>query len=157
MIGFFLPSYSRSIRKQQQKSPKFYLFDTGIKKALEDSLDIPIKAQTYAFGLAFEHFILLECFKLNHYFKKNYKFSYYKTKTGLELDLIIQKTGQKDIIVEIKSTTEIRKDHIKTIKRLSEDWKQDHLAEVWSLDSQNQKIEKIKCLHWKSALKKHFL
>ncbi|MCZ0931893.1 MAG: AAA family ATPase [Oligoflexia bacterium] len=157
LIGFFLPAYNRSIRKQQQKAPKFYLFDMGVKKALEETLDIPIKPRTYAFGQAFEHFIILECFKLNHYFRKNYKFSYYKTKTGLELDLIIQRPRQKDLIVEIKSTDEIRKDHIKTIKRLSEDWKQDHLAQVWSLDSQNQKINGINCLHWKSALKKYFL
>ena len=156
LLGFYLPAYSRSIRKQQQKAPKFYLFDIGVKKALEETLGITPKPKTFGFGQAFEHFIILECFKLNHYFRRSYKFSYFKTKTGLEIDLIIQRPQKKDMIVEIKSTTEIKTDHIKTIKKISKDWKAPHLAQVWSLDDQAQKIESINCLPWREALKKTF-
>src|SRR5690606_10177246 len=35
LIGFQLPAYSRSLRKQQLSSPKFYLFDTGVKRAFD--------------------------------------------------------------------------------------------------------------------------
>ena len=143
MVGFFLPAYHRSVRKQQQQAPKFYLFDPGVKKALEETLTWPLKPGTFAFGQAFEHFILLECFKLNHYFRRAFRFSYFKTKNGLEIDLIIQRPGKKELLVKIKSTNEIRKDHIKVIKKFSADWRIPHEAQIWSLDEQIQKIEGI--------------
>ena len=156
LIGFSLPAYHRSVRKQQQKASKFYLFDTGIKRALEDTLILPLKSKTFSFGQAFEHFIILECFKLNHYLRQSYKFSYCKTKNGLEVDLIIQRPGKKELLVEIKSAEEIRKDHIKTIKSFSKDWDTPHEAQIWSMDTQIQSIEGIQCFPWKTALKKLF-
>ena len=156
LTGFFLPSYHRSVRKQQQKAPKFYLFDTGLKNALEESLTVPIRPRTFAFGKAFEHFVILECFKLNHYFGKAYKFSYFRTKNGLELDLVIQRPGKKDLLVEIKSTDELRKDHISTIKKLSKGWGAPHTTQLWSLDPSAQKIQSVTCLYWKTALARLF-
>ena len=156
LIGFSLPAYHRSIRKQQQKAPKFYLFDTGVKRALEGILILPLKFKTFSFGQAFEHFVLLECVKLNHYLRKSYKFSYCKTKNGLEVDLVIQRPGKKELLVEIKSAEEIRRDHIKTIKHFSKDWKVSHEAQLWSMDKQTQIIEGVKCLPWRTALKKLF-
>ena len=156
LIGFSLPAYHRSVRKQQQKASKFYLFDTGVKKALEGTLTLPLKPRTFSFGQAFEHFILLECVKLNHYLRKAYKFSYCKTKNGLEVDLIVQRPGKKELLVEIKSTEEIRKEHIRTIKNFSKDWVVSHKAELWSLDEQVQTIDGVQCLPWRRALKKLF-
>lgn len=156
LIGFSLPAYHRSIRKQQQKASKFYLFDIGVKRALEGTLTLPLKPKTFSFGQAFEHFLLLECVKLNHFLKKSYKFSYCKTKNGLEVDLIIQRPGKKELLVEIKSTEEIRKDHIKTIKNFSTDWVTPHEAQLWSMDKGTQNIEGVRCFPWEVALKKLF-
>ncbi len=156
LIGFFLPAYHRSVRKQQQKAPKFYLFDLGVKKALENNLVSALRPRTFAFGQAFEHFVILECFKLNHYFRRSYNFSYLKTKDGLEIDLIIQRPKKKDILVEIKSTDSIRIDHIKKIKKISLDWPTPCETQTWSMDPLAQNIEGIRCLPWKQALKKLF-
>ena len=62
LLGFFLPHYHRSIRKQQRQSPKFYFFDTGVKRALDKQLESPLVKNTYSYGNAFEHRVLLECF-----------------------------------------------------------------------------------------------
>ena len=102
LLGFFLPAYNPSMRKQYQTAPKFYLFDSGVKRALENTLDTVLHPKTFAFGQAFEHFILLECVKLNHYLKRRCQFYYCKTKSGLELDLLVKRAGKKDILVEIK-------------------------------------------------------
>ncbi len=157
LTGFFLPAYHRSVRKQQQKSPKFFLFDTGVQRALEGSLTVPLRSNTYAFGRAFEHFIILECHKLNHYFGQRYRFSYFKTKEGQEVDLVVQRPGRKDVLVEIKSGREMREEHIKTLKKLSSDWPSGAESQLWSLDSEEHKIQNIHCLHWKKALKKLFI
>ena len=156
LVGFFLPAYHRSVRKQQQKAPKFFLFDLGARKALEGTLSIPMKPGTFAFGQAFEHFILAECRKLNHYFEKDYRFSYLKTKGGLETDLIVQRPGKKDLLVEIKSAGEIREEHTKAIQKIADDWNLPREAQVWSRDQQIQKINKVKCLPWRTALKALF-
>ena len=156
LVGFFLPAYHRSVRKQQQKAPKFYLFDPGVKKALENNLMSVLRPRTFAFGQAFEHFIILECFKLNHYFRKNYNFSYLKTKDGSEVDIIIQRSRKKDLLVEIKSTDTIRSDHIRKIKKISLSWPTRCETQVWSMDTLSQNIEGVRCFPWKQALKKLF-
>ena len=35
-----LPPFHHSIRKQQRSNPKFYLFDSGVKKALDRTLSL---------------------------------------------------------------------------------------------------------------------
>ena len=157
LVGFFLPAYHRSIRKQQQTAPKFFLFDLGARKALEKTLSVPVKPGTFAFGQALEHFILAECRALNHYFEKDYRFSYLKTKDGREIDLIIQRPGEPDLLVEIKSTAEIRKEHIRTLQKIAADWKAPCESQVWSQDPQIQKINGVQCLPWQSAVRAAFL
>lgn len=122
LIGFILPSYHRSIRKQQRQAPKLYFFDTGVVRALNQTLRVELLPQTYAFGRAFEHWVILECHKLNHYYKLDYRFSYLRTKDGAEIDLIIQRPGQPDLLVEIKSTERVAHEHTTKLKAFHESW-----------------------------------
>ena len=41
LVGFYLRSYHTSLRKSQKLSPKFYLFDTGVCRALKRTLSVP--------------------------------------------------------------------------------------------------------------------
>ena len=86
-IGFFLPSFHRSIRKRQRESPKFYFFDLGVKRALERNLGVELSSQSYAFGEAFETWVVQECFRLNEYKKKDFRLSYLRTQSDVEVDL----------------------------------------------------------------------
>ena len=96
LLGFHLPAFSTSIRKQQQKSAKFYLFDLGIARALANLIDAKIRPATYSFGQCFEHLVITEIYRLNEYFETNYKMSYFQSKDGLEIDLILQKGTKKN-------------------------------------------------------------
>src|SRR5690606_7834379 len=60
LLGFFLPPYHASERKRETTNPKFYFFDTGVKRALERMLTVPVLPRTYAYGEAFEHWVILE-------------------------------------------------------------------------------------------------
>jgi predicted AAA+ superfamily ATPase len=104
LLGFFLEPYHRSVRKRQHQSPKFFLFDLGVKRALERSLRQAVVPQTYAYGRAFEHFLIAEALRLNDYGKKDFKFSYLLTKDGGEIDLLVERPGRPLALVEIKAT-----------------------------------------------------
>ena len=156
LIGFHLPSFHRSVRKQQRTSPKFYFFDPGVVRALNNTLRVPLLPQTYAFGNAFEHWVILECFRLNEYCQLDYQFSYLQTKDGGEIDLIIQRPGEPELLVEIKSTSKVTEDQTAKVRRFQKTWDKICQAEVWSLDSLSKNDGGIECLHWQTALQKHF-
>ena len=41
------------------------------------------------------NFIFLECIRLNDYLRKDFKFSYLRTKDDLEIDLIVERPGKE--------------------------------------------------------------
>ena len=50
LLGFFLPAYDGSFRKQISKAAKFYLFDVGVERALAKMLSVPVRERTNYFG-----------------------------------------------------------------------------------------------------------
>ncbi len=105
LVGFYLNAYSRSIRKRQSVSPKFYLFDTGVTRALARFLGQKLVPKSAPYGNAFEHFVISEAFRLNDYNRRDYRLSYFRTKDGVEIDLVIERPGLPLALIEIKSTT----------------------------------------------------
>jgi predicted AAA+ superfamily ATPase len=112
LLGFYLEPYHRSLRKRQISSPKFFLFDTGVKRALERTLRQELVPSTATFGAAFEHLVISEAIRLNDYNQKDFRFSYFLSKDGGEIDLVIDRPGQPTALVEIKSSR--RTDEFKT-------------------------------------------
>lgn len=104
LLGFFLEPYHRSVRKRQRQQAKFYLFDLGVKRALEGSLRGVLVPSTYEWGKAFEQFIILEAIRLNSYYRADYRFSYLRTQSQLEVDLVAERKGDRTWVVEIKSS-----------------------------------------------------
>lgn len=146
MIGFYLPAFHESVRKIQRHNPKFYIFDTGIKKALEGSLEqIPVE-RTSVFGDLFESMVILEIFKLNSYFQKNYKLSYFSTEKS-EIDLILTK-NKKNILVEIKSSNNVDDKEVRALSKLSQSVKNVEAVYYLSRDTKKLKIENVTCMNW---------
>jgi len=79
LVGFLLPAWHRSIRKRQKTQPKFYFFDCGVKRALANELNIAIQPQTSEYGRLFEHWLITELFRYNHYKQLDFTFSYLAT------------------------------------------------------------------------------
>ena len=76
-----------------------------MKRALERTLDVPLKQQTSAFGEAFEHFIILEIKKIANIVSPDIRLSFFRTSDGAqEVDLIIERPGKPLVLIEIKST-----------------------------------------------------
>lgn len=148
MLGYFLPSYNRSIRKAQRQSPKFYFIDTGKKRALDKTLSVELLPQTYAWEEAFESFFLSEIVKEISYHRLEWSISYLRTKYDQEIHLIIERPEKNTVLIQIKSKAKVREIDAKTLETLGSDV--DPKAEKWivSLDPLSQNFGTTKALHW---------
>lgn len=155
LVGFRLPAYEFSVRKQQRTSPKFYFFDLGVQRALANVVDIPVRPRTYEYGQVFEQFIMLEVFRLNHYLRKDYELSYLQTKEGVEVDLIINIPRQKPNFIEIKSTDRITEDDVRSLATLTKGVLRCE-PKLFSNDPRPQTIHGVSCLHWREGLEQVF-
>lgn len=153
LLGFYLPAFHLSVRKSQRLSPKFYLFDTGIKKALEESLDQVVAPRTSVFGDLFESFLINEIIKLNAYHEKGFRLSYYGTKNNVEIDLILTR-GKTHFLIEIKSNEKIDETEVKAMAAATETFPNVKRLFYLSRDESHQKIGKIECMNWKLFLSK---
>ncbi|MBU0504536.1 AAA family ATPase [bacterium] len=151
LLGFFLEPYHKSIRKQQRESPKFYYFDTGVKAALSRTLTKELLHNTYAYGKAFEHFLITEIYRLNEYYQKDYKLSYLRTKDQAEIDLIVERPGLKTVLIEIKSSAKVDERDTHTLERFIKDFSPAE-AFVFSQDPKEKKIGNILALPWQKGL-----
>lgn len=151
LIGFLLEPYYLSVRKQQRSNPKFYLIDNGIARALSGQLNVPMQRQTYAYGIAFEQFVINEIYRLNHYGKRDYRMYYLTTKDGVEIDLILDRPGMPRALIEIKSTHRIIEQDITPLRKFANDMSGSE-AFCLSLDPVPQMIQGVKCLPWEQGL-----
>jgi len=154
-IGFYLPSFHRSIRKSQKIHPKFYFFDLGVKRHLDRTIESPLVPGTSAYGDAFEHFIILEIFRLTAYYQKNWTFSYFQTKEGNEIDLIVSLDRRREILIEIKSTARIIASDFRYLNDISNEFNAEKIF-VLSNDQTTQNVDKLRCLHWERGLRELF-
>ncbi len=150
--GFFLPHFHRSVRKSQIGASKFYIFDNGVKKALEGSFDsLPIEG-TSQFGELFEAWVIQEIFKLNSYFEKDFRVSYFATKNGAEIDLILSKAKQT-ILIEIKSAKKVDELEVRKLARLADAFKMPNLKLFYlSRDSHEFEHDGVFCRNWRNFL-----
>lgn len=152
LVGFMLEPFHHSVRKQQRQAPKFYFFDTGVKRALENSLNIPLNPKTYAFGKAFEHWVITEIYRLNHYYKKDYRLYYLRTKEQAEIDLIVERPGEPTLLIEIKSTDRADPKDAGKLEHFLAAF-QNAEGCLLSLDTHPQQMGKIKALPWDHTIR----
>jgi len=151
-LGFFLHPFSKSVRKVQIKSPKFYLFDLGVKRSLENRLQIPLLPGSSEYGSAFENWIINELYRFNSYRELDYQFSYLRTKDDVEVDLVIERPGASTLLVEIKSGDRIDSRHLSGLQNFAKDFPK---AEFFCISrvKKAQKIGKIWIMPWHEFFK----
>ena len=156
LLGLYLPCYHRSVRKRQVKHPKFYLFDLGVKTALNQRLKLELNSGTSWYGLHFEHFIISEIFRYNHYLNLDWQLYYLMTKDNVEIDLIVDRPGKPTWPIEIKSSDHITEDSIRTISKITPAF--DGLTKAFCLsqDLNEKEILGVHCQHWKVFFNENF-
>ncbi len=154
-LGFFVPGFHTSLRKSILIAPKFYFFDVGVKRALEQSLQSEVIAGTSYYGETFEHLVMVEIMKLNHYSGKDYSISYFSTKEGAEVDVVLSRGKRETIFIEIKSARKVDPIEVRKLAQLT----RGTTIKVYFLsqDHNAQSFYDIRCLFWSEALKEIFL
>jgi len=137
MFGYFVPAFSKTVKRRVIQAPKFYLFDVGVanyltkRKALHPgSLD---------FGKAFEHLIIHELTAYLAYSSSDESLSYWRTANGYEVDAVV---GDAQVAIEIKSNEEVQSRHLKGLKAFSEEHPQARLIAV-SLDPNPRRMNDV--------------
>jgi len=152
LLGYMLPPYHLSVRKQQRQSPKFFFFDLGIKGALDGSLVQPPVTTTYGYGKLFEQWLILELLRWNDYLKKSFRFYYLLTKDHAEIDLIIERPGLPTALIEIKSSENVDERDTRTLERFLPDFKKSELF-CLSRDPHPKKIGNVRLLPWQEGIR----
>ena len=141
LIGYRIPAYTKVMQRRLVQAPRFYYFDIGITNHLLHRKDL--MRGTADYGHAFEHLVVQELVAYLHYTHSEERLSYWRTYTGIEVDVII---GDARIAIEIKSAEEIQNKHLKNLKVFAEEHPQSRLIVV-SLDVFTRRIGNIECLY----------
>ncbi|HPI39501.1 MAG TPA: AAA family ATPase [Pseudobdellovibrionaceae bacterium] len=155
LLGFHLPPYSTSIRKQQSQKSKFYFFDSGIVRALSNQVTLPLVPHTNVYGDLFEHFIINEFIRINDYLETHFKFTFFRSKDDVEIDLIIERPGQATVLVEIKAKNFHESEDSKNLQKIGLEFPSKELY-VLSNCLNATVIEEVYFLHWREGMKKIF-
>ena len=117
LVAFRVDGWAHSVRKQLRQSPKFYIFDCGVLNAIRGELKSELKTHSYRFGKLFESFIVQEIVRLNDYTEADYRLSYWRTNTGMEVDVILSRgASQPPTAIEVKSSSAPVEEDVRPLK-----------------------------------------
>lgn len=155
LVGYFLEPFHHSFRKRLRVAPKFYFFDLGVARALAATLSLnPVSGTSY-YGELFEQFIIVECFKLKHYYQSEYRLSYLMTPAGLEVDLIIERPGLPPLFIEIKSKDAVTETDLSSLLSLTAEFGTCEPI-CLSQDPYKKKIGSVMVYPWQEGLQAIF-
>lgn len=109
LLGYYLLPYAETVtRNILRETPKFYLFDVGVANYLaRRTIGILKGAEA---GASFEHLIFMELIAYKNMTDKRFDLSYWRTKTGLEVDFIL---GKAELAIEVKISSHVERSDIK--------------------------------------------
>lgn len=153
-LGMMLEPFHHSFRKRLSQKAKFYFFDLGMTRALSRTLSLDAQPGTSYYGELFEGFVITGIAKLISYYQPEYRMSYLATKDGREIDLVIERPGQKLLLIEIKSTTVINEDIVRPLMKVAEEL--DAEAICLSQDPHLMQFSNVLALPWQECLYRYF-
>ncbi len=158
LLGFYLPAYEISLRRQQKRAKKFYFFDMGVARTLAGVVDAPLLEKTFEYGQLFENFVVNEIYRNLQYRERQFKLSYLKTTDQQEIDIIVETTNKQGVpttlLCEIKATKNIHESHARNLVAFAKDFKNPQLL-VISNDPVKRLFELAHDVHvlpWKDAV-----
>jgi uncharacterized protein len=117
LIGVWLPAWRRRAKVKEVASPKFYLFDAGVARALAGRLREPLDGLERGFLL--ETWMLHELRAAIAMLNAGGQLHYWRTPTGTEVDFIWTRAG-RSVGIEVKAASTWRPEYSSALKSLVE-------------------------------------
>jgi predicted AAA+ superfamily ATPase len=101
-VGHWMPTYGHPSRKRVLKSPRFYLFDLGVRHA---AAQLPTSRDLLSLqgGQLLEHWVALELLARASYRGRGHRVSFWRTVDGVEVDFVFE-SPREDLPIEVKWT-----------------------------------------------------
>jgi len=118
LIGFWLPAWRRRAKVKEVASPKFYLFDPGVVRALAGRLREPLDGSERGFLL--ETWVLHELRAALAFQNLGGQLHYWRTPNGTEVDFVWTR-GNRAVGIEVKAAATWRSEYSTPLKTLLAD------------------------------------
>ncbi|MFH1195091.1 MAG: ATP-binding protein [bacterium] len=118
---YFLPAYSQNLSKRIIKTPKVYLYDTGLLAFLIGANAQRVKDEPRIHGMLVENFALMELLKQASWSNQNLSFYHFRTTAGQEVYFVLEIPGGEIVGIEVKATQTPKADMFNGLKLLREE------------------------------------
>ncbi len=145
LLAFEVPPFKATRRRKAISRSKLYLFDVGVVNSLARRGEIQPGSEL--FGVAFEHFIVLEVRAFLSCLRRSEPLQYWRSTSGFEVDIVI---GDR-IAVEIKSSDLVSERDLKGLRALREEGLIEQYCVV-SRDPNPRILDGIAVLPWAEFL-----
>lgn len=147
LIIFRVPPFAHPGRKKTLSTPRYYFYDTGIRNA---AANLPLDSSLIKInlGVLFENFVVLELIRrIDYLAPKSWKYSFWRTTTGAEVDFVIE-TPDEIIPIEIKAATSPAKKHIRHLETFINEYGCKRGYVVGQFDLPQKLTDKITAIPW---------
>ncbi len=148
-----LHPYHKNTSKRLIKSPKLYFVDTGILCYLLgiDTQERLMRSPDR--GAIFENMVIMEAFKRLRNKDSHFQCFFYRTSTGVEVDLICEYQN-KIHAFEIKFSKSISKSMVKPLTLFKKDFPESQLSLLSLHDKSIPLTREVQAMHWSQMLEK---
>lgn len=115
LIGCWLPAWRPRAKIKEVAHPKFYFFDTGVVRAVQNRLREPLESAER--GPLLETLVLHELRSWINVSGCGGELFYWRTPSGSEVDFIWTR-GKKNVAIEVKSAPVWKKEHGSALNQL---------------------------------------
>jgi predicted AAA+ superfamily ATPase len=152
MIVSRINGWAHSVKKQLLQAPRYYFFDCGILNALRGELRSELRDSSFRYGKLFETWVVNEVIRIIQYRDLDLKLNYWRTDTGVEVDLVISRGyGRALAAIEIKSTQTPSRDDFAGLLSFADDYPEVPLYCFCDV-KRALKIERVLCVPWKAGI-----
>lgn len=149
LLGFRLDAWRKGVRARMVAHPKFLLFDTGVQNAFNRRLSAPPDPRER--GRLFEQWFVLECRRRFDYAGSEARLFYWRTNTGVEVDLILEKHGRPAAAIECKSSARVARTDTSGLRAFAAEYPQVPLF-VATAEETDYDLDGVRIVHWRRLL-----
>lgn len=145
LLIYELPAWQETKKRKPISTSKYYLFDTGVARILQNRNTINFGSPE--FGEAFEHYIFHELKTFVDYHGIENGLHYWRSVSGMEVDFILN----NETAIEVKASKNIHKQDLKNLLALQQEKNLKNYILV-CLEEIPRRVNDIQILPWKIFL-----